>query len=234
MFELSIFLRDKLVGRSTFESDEVRIGRNQDNEVRIDNPALSRYHASIEAVSGIYLVKDYGSQNGTYVNGEKVVGRRGLNDGDRITVGKFTLIFRTEKQAAVQQAMVTDHASYAVAGETIVMRAPAAEARERPCPWVGYLETTDGAIFPPPRHPLNRDYTFIGTSAACQLTFDKAGAPRVACVVRGWSGYGLVAIGPNVARNSEAVDGVVPLQDGDMLRLGGVHLRFFAGRAGEY
>jgi len=56
MYEISIFLKDRLIGRSTFALDEVRIGRSADNEVRIDNPALSRYHASIESVAGIHLL----------------------------------------------------------------------------------------------------------------------------------------------------------------------------------
>src|SRR5437870_904985 len=101
MFELSIFLRDRLVGRSSFELDEVRIGRSADNEVQIDNLALSRYHASIECIAGVHVLKDFGSQNGTYVNGERLQGRRALNDGDRIGLGKYRLVFHAPEQDAV-------------------------------------------------------------------------------------------------------------------------------------
>src|SRR5690606_32430410 len=137
--------------RSTFGLDEVRIGRSADNEVRIDNPALSRYHASIEAVAGLHVLKDFGSQNGTYLNGERVSGRAALADGDRVQLGKFTLVFRTEREAQVTAAEVRDHAAYAVAGETMILKtAPS----ERPCPWVGYLEETDGRTLPPRRHVI--------------------------------------------------------------------------------
>ena len=58
MFELSVYLKDRLVGRSRFTGDEVRIGRSADNEVQIDNLALSRYHASIENLGGALRARD--------------------------------------------------------------------------------------------------------------------------------------------------------------------------------
>src|SRR5262245_47317896 len=110
MFQLTVFLRDRMLGRSSFEDDEVRIGRSPDNEVQIDNLALSRYHASIEAVDGgIHVVKDFGSQNGTFVNGDRVAGRRALNDGDTIALGKFTLVFNSDKKPSdVEAAPIRD------------------------------------------------------------------------------------------------------------------------------
>ena len=229
MFELSIFLRDRLIGRSTFSLEEVRIGRSADNEVRIDNPALSRYHASIEAVAGIHLLKDFGSQNGTLVNGEKVSGRRGLNDGDRIQVGKFTLVFRTDKRAAVAHAEVRDHASYAVAGETMIVRH---QPVERECPWVGYLEAAGDGFVPGPRHVVTRDFWLIGTSSQAQLVLDRSSGvgERAAMVVRSWQGFALVALGPGVQKNREPVDLVTTLQAGDKLVFGTATFEFHAGR----
>ena len=229
MFELSIFLRERLIGRSTFSLEEVRIGRSADNEVRIDNPALSRYHASIEAVAGIHLLKDFGSQNGTLVNGERVVGRRALDDGDRVQVGKFTLVFRTDARAAVAQPEVRDHASYAVAGETMVVRAQPAE---RECPFVGYLEAAGDGFVPGPRHVITRDFFVVGTSSQAQLVLERSSgaAERAALIVRTWQGFAVVALAPGVQRNREAVELVTPLQAGDRLQLGQAAFEFHAGR----
>jgi hypothetical protein len=229
MFELSIFLRERLIGRSTFSLEEVRIGRSADNEVRIDNPALSRYHASIESVAGIHLLKDFGSQNGTLVNGERVSGRRGLTDGDRIQVGKFTLVFRTDKRAAVSHAEVRDHASYAVAGETMIVRTIPIE---RECPWVGYLEAAGDGFVAGPRHPITRDFFLIGTSSQAQLVLDRntGAADRAALVVRTWQGFALVPLAPGVLKNKEPVDLSAPLQAGDKLQLGQASFEFHAGR----
>ena len=228
MFELSIFLKDRLIGRSTFGLDEVRIGRSADNEVRIDNPALSRYHASIEAVAGIHLLKDFGSQNGTFVNGERVQGRAGLNSGDKIQVGKFTLTFRTERKATVDAAEVTDQASYAVAGKTLILRAPVVE---RSCPWIGYLESA-ADVFPPPRYVVEKDFFLVGSAPASDLPLPKAaGAPeRSALLVRSWQGFSVVALAPGVVRNRAPVQMVANLQDGDTLTFGEAAFVFHAGR----
>ncbi len=160
MFELNVFLRDKLIGRSVFSGEEVRIGRAADNEVQIDNLAFSRYHASIEDVKGIYILKDFGSQNGTYVNGQKVEGRYGLNDNDRIQIGKFTLAFGCDKKVAVSSVKRAE-AAYAVAGETMIAKAP--DPRERPCPYVAFLEepTASAKLDPPKIHFLAKDVYYI-------------------------------------------------------------------------
>ncbi len=230
MFELSIFLRSKLIGRSTFSHDEVRIGRSVDNEVRIDNPALSRHHASIESIAGIHLLKDFGSQNGTFVNGERVVGRTGLSDGDRIQLGKFTLTFRTHTQAQIAKAEVRDQASYAVAGKTMVMKTL---VQERSCPWVGYLENPSSETVPPPRHAIDRDLFFVGSGTKCQLTLPKkSGVPeRAAIIVRTWGGFSLVAMGSGVQRNAKPVELTTTLADGDTLSFGTNEFEFFAGHA---
>src|SRR4051812_33415117 len=158
-------MRDKLIGRSSFTNEEVRIGRSPDNEVQIDNLALSRYHASIEVMNGVHVLKDFGSQNGTFLNGDSVLGRRGLNDGDRIGIGKFMLIFKTDGSPAKEaMARVRDEASYAVAGETLVTHNES-EVRERTCPFVGYLETVVQGTEAPTVHPLGKDIFVIGSAA---------------------------------------------------------------------
>jgi hypothetical protein len=228
VFELSIFLRDKMIGRSTFSHDEVRIGRSADNEVRIDNQALSRHHASIESVAGIHVLKDFGSKNGTFVNGEKVAGRSGLSDGDRIQVGKFKLVFRTQSQARVTKPEVLDQASYAVAGRTMVMKTM---VHARACPWVGYLEESASETAPPPRHEIDRDVFLVGFGEKCQLKLPKKSgvSKRTVLLLRGWGGFSLVALAPGVERNDQKVELTTVLEDGDTLVIGDNTFRFYAG-----
>ena len=67
----------------------------------IDDPAVSRQHTKIrledaggaEGRAQRYLLYDLATSNGTLVNGSKVV-RQILTDGDRIEVGKATLVFK--------------------------------------------------------------------------------------------------------------------------------------------
>ncbi len=70
------------------------IGRHQRNEVCVDDPYLSRFHARIVYAQGRYYVEDLGSTNGTVVNSEPIEGRRPISPGDRIKVGRTELEFR--------------------------------------------------------------------------------------------------------------------------------------------
>jgi len=70
----------------------VTIGRNESNDIVIDNLAVSSNHARIESVSASFIIKDLGSTNGTFVN-EKLVSAHGLKNQDVILIGKHTLIF---------------------------------------------------------------------------------------------------------------------------------------------
>jgi DNA-binding SARP family transcriptional activator len=71
----------------TVDGCGLKIGRLADNELVIDEPKVSRHHATIVATRFGYLVTDLHSTNGTLVNGERVLGDRLLRDGDEIDVG---------------------------------------------------------------------------------------------------------------------------------------------------
>jgi pSer/pThr/pTyr-binding forkhead associated (FHA) protein len=72
------------------------IGRSEQTEVAIAWDAqVSRLHAQLECAAGEWLVADDGlSSNGTFVNGQRIAGRRRLDDGDVIRVGGTVLLFR--------------------------------------------------------------------------------------------------------------------------------------------
>src|SRR5262249_50726099 len=60
-------------GQVTSLSDpEMRIGRHPDNGLVVDDDGMSRNHARVYYEAGAYYVEDFGSSNGTYVNGERV------------------------------------------------------------------------------------------------------------------------------------------------------------------
>ena len=65
----------------------VRMGRHEDNDLVLDNPYISRYHAEIFTDGSNYLLRDLGSTSGTFANGERITQRR-LHDGDTIRLGR--------------------------------------------------------------------------------------------------------------------------------------------------
>lgn len=71
------------------------IGRDKGNDLVIEDQALSRLHATINSGNReLYGVRDEGTSNGTYVNGQRI-SVQWLKDGDEIEVGQTVLLFRT-------------------------------------------------------------------------------------------------------------------------------------------
>ncbi|HYZ89998.1 MAG TPA: GGDEF domain-containing protein [Myxococcales bacterium] len=67
----------------------VRIGRGEEADIRLDDEGISRVHCSLEARGPEAILRDLGSQNGTYVGGERTQ-ERVLVDGDRVQIGAAT------------------------------------------------------------------------------------------------------------------------------------------------
>jgi pSer/pThr/pTyr-binding forkhead associated (FHA) protein len=76
---------------------EVSIGRSPDNALVIDNPAVSHYHARVFNEEGRTMLEDFGSLNGTFVNGQRVKMVM-LKPGDSVMVGKHTIVVSDSRE----------------------------------------------------------------------------------------------------------------------------------------
>lgn len=73
---------------------KITIGREQDNNIVIENKLASRHHCLIQKIRDAYFLKDENSTNGTFLNGRRIPSDKyvKLNHGDKITVGSSNLI----------------------------------------------------------------------------------------------------------------------------------------------
>ncbi|MGD8412826.1 MAG: FHA domain-containing protein, partial [Candidatus Latescibacterota bacterium] len=97
---VSLQFKDKEIDHWVFDRPQFKIGRTPDNDIVIDNLAVSRLHAVLEEEKGNYYVRDCDSLNGTLLNDQKV-GRAKLEDGDEVCIGKHTIQFRRQGGQAV-------------------------------------------------------------------------------------------------------------------------------------
>jgi pSer/pThr/pTyr-binding forkhead associated (FHA) protein len=65
------------------------IGRCEDCHLRPHSDLISRHHCAILIDNGVVAVRDFNSKNGTFVNGEKVIGQTTLKTGDQLSVGQL-------------------------------------------------------------------------------------------------------------------------------------------------
>lgn len=77
--------------RFLLEKDAITCGRHPDCDIFLDDVTVSRNHATFHRHDHSYTVKDDGSLNGTYVNGERVE-TQALATGDEVQIGRFKLI----------------------------------------------------------------------------------------------------------------------------------------------
>ena len=90
MPKLILSVDDKILDEINIDKDTVTIGRRTDNDICIDNLAISGYHSQITTVLNDSFLEDLNSTNGTFVN-SKIVKKHALKDGDIIDIGNHRI-----------------------------------------------------------------------------------------------------------------------------------------------
>jgi predicted component of type VI protein secretion system len=92
MARLVLSLDGQVLAEYNMTKERYTVGRLPDNDIRIDNPAVSGHHALVINILNDSFLEDLNSTNGTYVNG-KIVKKHAMQHGDVITVGHHSLRF---------------------------------------------------------------------------------------------------------------------------------------------
>ncbi len=102
MARLILSLDDQVLAEYNMTKERYTIGRLPDNDVRIDNPAVSGHHSLIINILNDSFLEDLNSTNGTYVNG-KLIKKHALQSGDVITIGHHQLRFSDQEAGDAEQ-----------------------------------------------------------------------------------------------------------------------------------
>ncbi|OVE78407.1 hypothetical protein BVX98_00155 [bacterium F11] len=98
MAKIFIKFNAAIINEVELSKNEVRFGRKPDNDIVINNPAVSGYHGLFKKEGDGYVVEDLNSTNGTFVNGRRIK-KSHLEDNDNIRVAKHILEFHTDSNA---------------------------------------------------------------------------------------------------------------------------------------
>lgn len=75
--------------------ERITIGKSSSNELVIaGDPTVSRAHAILEPLPAGWSIRDLGSRNGTFVNGERILSERALRPGDEVRIGSTRIVLR--------------------------------------------------------------------------------------------------------------------------------------------
>ena len=98
MARLVLSLDGQVMAEYNMNKERYTIGRLPDNDIRIDNPAVSGHHSLIINILNDSFLEDLNSTNGTYVNG-KLIKKHAMQHGDVVTVGHHQLRFVEDDEA---------------------------------------------------------------------------------------------------------------------------------------
>jgi len=230
MAKVLLKFKEAVVKEIQLDQDVITIGRKAENDIAIDNQAISGQHAKITKEGDAIFIEDANSLNGTYVNGQKVF-KRELYNGDVILIGVHTLEVISDK------VRETDTKSFAVRGrsmdETMVI-APedqkkilASADKEKPDILGGFIViegSTDKRDY-----LLKERVTTIGKEDSAGIHLKGFFAPKVTALInRRKEGYFITpAGGKSLKVNGQQVDHRYDLKDGDIVETGGLKLQFY-------
>ena len=249
MAKLVLSLNGAVQGEFSLGKERVSIGRKPDNDIQVDNLAVSGKHALVITILDDSFLEDLGSTNGTYVNG-KLIKKHALRDGDVIGIGKHELKYVNEHATAddedFEKTMIIrpGSASAAVAAAKAAEDAGAAAEQEEPAT----PDTTAGGtpVEKPAAAaggsaglPLGKLQVLNGPIAGKELELTKAlitlGKPgvQVAVISRRPQGYFLTHIEGDGENNNYPVvngDSIGPqaytMNSGDIIELAGIKMEF--------
>ena len=90
MLTISLKFNEKVLKTIESDKNEIMIGRNAENDIVIENLAVSKVHARIVKQDGAYYIEDLNSTNGTYLNKIRIT-KKDLKNNDIISIGKHSL-----------------------------------------------------------------------------------------------------------------------------------------------
>jgi pSer/pThr/pTyr-binding forkhead associated (FHA) protein len=256
MPELTHNFKNRSIGKYQLEKGmSLTIGRRDDSDVFIDDPAVSGHHAKIDSLGDRFVLIDLKSKNGTFVN-EQLIDSHWLKDGDIIAIGAHTLVldFADDELKAAQKTDDFD--------ETQVMSSTAHQrrmAKSKPTKSISAVKFWDKShsggsvrgIEPPPveskrREPdasgfltyltggigqvkLERKITTIGKDRTSDIVVKGMLVdPTAATVKREPDGCYLTYISglTKPKVNEEPVSESILLKEGDIIEIGSVRLQF--------
>ncbi|MBI3289592.1 MAG: FHA domain-containing protein [Elusimicrobia bacterium] len=211
------------------DKDSLSVGRKPDNDIIIDNPAISGHHCKLTMEGGGYFIEDLESTNGTFVN-EKRIKKSGLHHNDVVGLAKHALVFLNEAEVADGAPAPASDATMVLTPQKqaeLVAASSAPKADEK----LGWLRVIKGVVGAP-EYELKGMSTYIGKSDRVQIQIKGSGlfgsAPEVAASVhRKPEGYVLVAVTEGYpVVNGGKVSGSVVLKEGDIIDCGSTTMQF--------
>ena len=236
MAKLVLSFNGETVREYELDQEIMTIGRKTDNDIHIDNLAVSGNHAKILTILNDSFIEDLDSTNGTLINGEKIT-KHALQNGEVIVIGKHELAYVNEAADAGDDDFE----------KTMIIRPDAAgmpeeeEADQKLEQSIGKIASdlaqAGAADSSSPGDAILKLMSGANSGKEIQLnkiltTLGKPGV-QVAAITRRPTGYFLIVVDAGSSDSNPLVNGAEvgsqahPLNSGDEVEVAGVKMGFF-------
>jgi hypothetical protein len=245
MARLILSLDGQVLAEYNMNKERYTVGRLPDNDIRIDNPAVSGHHSLVINILNDSFLEDLNSTNGTYVNG-KLIKKHALQHGDVVTVGHHQLRFvdtqsMDSEPDEFEKTMIITPGSAVAAAAAKKASAIAPAPKAAPAPAGRPAPSGSAAGEHPVALPKAKLQVLSGAFAGRELELNKAlttlGRPgvQVAAITRRADGFFIVHVDSGKPNDYPQVNGTLTgeqarkLRDNDVILLAGVKMGFFEG-----
>jgi hypothetical protein len=227
MPKLTLVLDRKAVQVYDINQPVIRIGRGESMDVVIDTVSVSRRQAEIREENGAWTVRDLGSSNGTFLNGQRVTADQPLRPGDEISFGKFSLFFERAFTEPIATAELAAPRTGGEVGGTLHLRPEEIERLQRAAALKRQAQLQWEARGQQGTYYLEGPGALVGRTELCDLRVPAGGPRQLVLILRTPAGFEV----RNLARwRRMRVSGQVtkraPLKSRDTIEIAGLRLTF--------
>ena len=237
MARVILVFNKQVVKDYPFTKENMTIGRADENDIVIDNLAVSGYHARIDKAGDTYILTDLQSTNGTFVNDKKIVSYR-LRHKDKVSIGKHLLFFALSKseqakarEGELDETMVLDTARQKeLLAKQAEKKGIDVTGAKQKLGVVSFIDGSDqGEI------QLSKKLTKIGKAETAEIRLGGLFmATTAATISRRPNGYAITATGgTKVKVNNQVIQEGQILNDFDTIEIGSYKFQFYTQGSGD-
>lgn len=241
MARLILTFNKQVIKEFPFAKDGMTVGRKPENDIQIDNLAVSSFHARIDKTGSDFILTDLQSTNGTFIKDKKIVTHK-LKHGDNVVIGKHVLLFLASEKGAVEKEVESEPMDMdktmmldtAKQREMLAKAQATAGAKPATAEKIGVLSFLEGSM--EGEIELAKKLTRVGKSENSEVKLSglMMGA-TAATISKRPSGYTISFAGgmTKVKVNGQVVKESVPLKDFDTIEIGSYKCQFYTKDAKE-
>lgn len=211
MSKLTLSFKGKVLKIFPVLKGTMTLGSDPRCAIFVDSLAIQSEHAEIETIDNNTVIRDLGTEEGTFIGTTKIEGLHTLKDGEVIRIGKHTLSYIYSED--INNTSETD-----AIVESIIEKAPPPVEIETPEKMQGWLQIMNGAN--------------LGKTMSLNKAMTNLGKPGIstAVITKRQDGYFISQLEgkhPLLIRNKELGDKSHPLTDGDTIQMGNIKMQFY-------